>query len=137
MWFLRQAKPLHKFFSGTNPVWCQNQNYLSRCTTNHMKFGPEGNTMVSAAHSSLWPLIKGFQAIWQNPLWLHRFEVSKSFLMWIIRVHVSTDSQEKEFLNSEIFSYRNWPKIDWKLHEFQAQKNQCSPFFPPFLMKSP
>ena len=59
--------------------------------------------MVSAAHSSSWPLIKGFHAIRQNHLWLHRFEVSKLFLMWIIRVHVNTESQEKEFLNLEIF----------------------------------
>ena len=56
-----------------------------------MKFGPEGNTMVSAVHSCLWPPIKGFQVMRKNPLWVHRFEVSKVFIMWIIRVHVSTE----------------------------------------------
>ena len=119
---------------GTNPVWCQNQNYLSRCTTSHIKFEPEDNIMISAARSSWRPLMKGFQAIRQNPLWLHRLEVSKSFLMWIIRVHVSTEPRGKEFLNLEIFS---WHKIDWKWHEFQAHKNPFSPLFPLFLMKSP
>ena len=119
---------------GINPVWCQNQNYLSRWTTSNKKFGPEGNIMISAACSSLRPLIKGFETVWQNPLWLYRFEGSKLFLMWIIRVHVSTESWEKEFLNLKIFS---WLKIDWKWHKFQAHKNPCSPLFPQFLMKSP
>ena len=118
----------------TNSVWCQNQNYLSRCTTSHIKFGPEDNIMISAAPSSWRPLIKGFQVIRQNPLWLHRFEGSKLLLMWIIRVHVSYESWEKEFLNLKIFS---WLKIDWKWRKFQAQKNPCSPLFPLFLMKSP
>ena len=122
---------------GTNPVWCQNQNYLSRCTTSHIKFGPEGNNMISAAHSSWRPLMKGFQAIRQNPLWLHRFEASKLFLMLIIRVHVNTESQEKEFLNLEIFLMSELTKIWLKMTWFQAQKNPCSPLFPQFLMKSP
>ena len=117
---------------GTKPVWYQNQNYLSRCTTSHIKFGPEDNIMISAACSSWRPLITGFWAIRQNPLWLHRFEVSKLFLMRIIRVHVNTESQEKEFLNLEIFWCRNCPKFDWKWHDFRLKKIHVPPSSPYF-----
>ena len=56
MWFLRPAKSRHKLFWAQ--FWYQNQNYLSKCTTKRMNFGPECKTRVSAANSSFWSKVK-------------------------------------------------------------------------------
>ena len=48
-------------------------------------------------------------------------------------VYVSADSQEKEFLKSEIFSCQNWTKIDFS----RGSKKSMFPLSPQFLMKSP
>ena len=118
---------------GIISVWYQNQNYLSRCTSSHINFGPEGKTRASVAHSSFGPKNRGFDHLDKILSSSTQLRGEKSFYCGSIWSRLILIHKEKNFWNRKFFMSENvqfWLKS-------QRPKNPCSPTFPQFLLISP
>ena len=118
---------------GTIPVWYQNQNYLSRCTTNHKKFGSGGKSWALAAHSSFRPQNRGFDHLDKILSGSTGVRGKNSFYCGSIWSRLVLIHKKKNFQNRRCFNVEK-AKICPKS---RRPKKQCSPNFPQFLMISP
>ena len=118
---------------GKISVWYLHQYYLSRCTTNHENFGPEGKTRVSAAISSFRPqnwVFDHLDKILYSSTGLRgeNYFYCESIWSRLVLIH-----NKKNFQNRRCFNVEK-AKICLKS---QSPKKLCSPNFPQFLMISP
>ena len=128
MWFLRRAKLQHKFFWHNSCLIPKSKLPIQMYYLPY-KLWTCGQNQCLSSSFKFWTWKHGFWLPSQNPLWLHRFEGLKLFLLLINMVQVSTDSQEKKFSESQIFSSQKWSKFAQKV---RGQKNNVPPLSPDF-----
>ena len=120
-------------FGGPFSVWYQNQNYPSRCTTCHIKFGSGTKTRVKVANSSFGSENMTFDYIdtrlyrslglrdgnlfYCRPIWPRLVVIHKKRNFW------NRINSHAEIIKNLIFS--------------QVPKKPCAPTCPPILMVSP